>query len=115
MQKGLTNVRPSMILPPTANPDPTDTRQVLIYNPSGVNLYIGDDEQSAVTNVGVPILPGADRTFFWNNALYVGADADNTEFRYMISPHFAGAGETFESLRSKTPPPPGYFNRPLGR
>lgn len=115
MQKGLTNIRPVPLLPPSPNPNPMDTRQILIVNTSAVNLYFGDDEVSATPAVGLPIVPGAEKSFLWNNALYIGADADNTEFRYMISPHFAGGAESFESLRQRTPPPPKYFNRPAGR
>lgn len=115
MQKGLTNRRPVPLLPPAANPNPMDTRQVLIVNTSAVNLYLGDDEVSATDAVGLPIAPGTEKSFLWTNGIYIGADLDNTEFRYMISPHFSGAGETFESLRAKTPPPPTYWNRPQGK
>lgn len=115
MQKGLTGIRPVMVLPPSPNPNPQDIRTVLIVNSSAVQIYLGDDEVSATAGIGVPIIAGGEKTFHWHNALYIGADADNTEYRYMISPHFAGAQETFESLRAKTPPPPEYFNRPAGR
>src|SRR5713226_4102161 len=112
MQKGLTNKRPVLVLQASPAVSPMDARQVVIVNTSGVNLYLGDDEVSATADIGVPIIPGAEKTFLWDAALYIGADADNTEYRYMISPHFAGANESFESLRARTPHPPKYYNRP---
>lgn len=118
MQRGLTNIRPIKVLGANDNPDPTDTRQVLFFNNSGVNLWIGDDENSATVINGLPILAGAEKSFLWNSELWIGADNDNTEFRYLVSPHFAGkAGgtQTWEELGRATPPPPKYYNRPAGR
>ena|SRR6266478_5664247 len=115
MQKGLTGKRPVQILQAASSTSPLDSRQVVIFNNSAVQLYLGDDQASAIINNGVPIPAGVDKTFFWNGELWIGADADNTEFRYMISPHFSGATSSFEELRAKTPPPSKYFNRPVGR
>src|SRR5256885_9524264 len=99
MQKGLTNIRPVKVLGSVANPQPTDTRQVLIYNNSGVNIWLADDQESANAVTGLPVLAGAEKTFLWNNELWIGADVDNTEYRYMVSAHFAGKLQSFDELR----------------
>lgn len=112
MQKGLTSIRPVQVLGSVANPQPTDTRQVLIFNPSGVNIWLADDQESANANTGVPVQAGQQVSFLWNNSLWIGADIDNTEFRYMVSAHFAGKSQSFAELRKATPPPPIYYNRP---
>jgi len=81
MQKGFTGQRP------TANILRAELgmASVLIYNNSAVNLYLGDDNVSANANNGVPIVPAGIFNGLWEGDLWVGADVDNTEFRYMIS------------------------------
>lgn len=119
MQRGFTNKRPVKIMQGIPNPDPTDVRQVLIFNNSGVSLWLGDDENSATSINGVPVLPGSVQPFLWATDLWVGADVDGTEFRYMVSPHFATAGASgsgsWAELGRATPQPPNYYNKPAGR
>ena len=116
MQRGFTNKRPVKILG-AQSPDPVNTRQVKIFNNSGVSIWLGDDENSATSVNGVPVLAGTSDNFLWPSELWVGADVDFTEFRYMISPQFQGAQSTstWEELGKATPPPPKYYNRPIGR
>lgn len=118
MQRGFTNVRPTKVLQGAASPGPNDTRQVLIFNNSGVSLWLGDDENSATGLNGVPVLAGSLASFLWVGDLWIGADIDSTEFRYLISPKFAdqssNATSTWEELGRNTPRPPIYVNRPAG-
>src|SRR5258708_5671172 len=120
MQRGFTNKRPVQILKGSANigTDPIDTRQVLVFNNSGVSLWLGDDENSATSVNGVPVLAGTLATFLWPSDLWIGADIDSTEFRYLVSPHFippaTGSTSTWEELGRQTPKPPVYVNRPAG-
>jgi|SRR6267378_3430331 len=118
MQRGFTNKRPVKVLQGILSPSPNDARQVLIFNNSGVSIWLGDDENSATSLDGVPVLAGASSSFLWVGDLWIGADIDFTEFRYMISPKFAdqstNATSTWEELGRATPKPPYYVNRPAG-
>lgn len=83
MQKGLTGKRPVKILDAANH---TGVVSLLLFNNSGVNLYLGNDETSATTFNGIPILPNVlIPGMLWEGELWVGADVDNTEFRYQIS------------------------------
>jgi hypothetical protein len=120
MQKGFTNIRPVRIFGGDTKPE--DVRQVIIFNNSGVSIWLGDDENSATSVNGVPVIPGSLFTSLWVGELWVGADVNSTEFRYMISPHFQGSSNgaqggsgSWEDLGRRTPQPTPYFNRPVGR
>src|SRR5258708_3103602 len=117
MQRGFTNIRPVQVLKSGTNVDFIDSRQVLIFNNSGVSLWLGDDENSANSLNVVPVLAGTLASFLWPSDLWIGADIDSTEFRYMVSPHFTppvGATSTWEELGRNTPKPHIYVNRPAG-
>ena len=77
----LTGVRPIEVL--NKNEGPT---YIYFFNSSGVNLWLDNLESYASPSDGVPIPPNASfGPYLINGSIWIGADVDNTEFRYYKS------------------------------